>query len=239
MRRILSNIILVICSVVFCLCAYKLYGYFTEYKKAGDEYKEIKTEVVKKDKKGRRKIDFEKLKKMNPDVIGWIDAKGTGIDYPIVLGEDNDYYLHHTIHGMYNSSGAIFMDYHGTPDFSSEHTIIYGHHMKNGSMFANLLKYRESKFLKKHDVINLYTPHETIKLRVIAAYAKEANEKIPISFGDDYTITDYKKDIQARSDVASRVDETDIQKAKQVFTLVTCSYEGKDTRTFVHCIRVN
>ncbi len=239
MKRLISNIIIVVCILIVGVCGYKLYSYYKEYNTAKDEYKEIAKEVVKTKNQGKeRTIDFNRLLKINQDVVGWVYAKGTGIDYPIVLTNDNEYYLHHTINRTVNSSGAIFLDYHDKADFSSEHTIVYGHHMKNGSMFAKLLKYRDNKFIKKHDAIEIYTPSEKIKLRVISAYARNAKQKIPVTFGDDYTISDYKKDILSRSDIQSRVSSKEIKKAKQIFTFVTCSYEGEDNRTFVHCIRV-
>ena len=152
MKKVISNLLLAVCIVVFLFSGWKLVGYYLEYKKADDEYDKIAQEVVKT--KGKERIiDFEKLRKINPDTIGWVYAKGTNIDYPVVLGKDNDYYLHTTFEGTKNSSGAVFMDSHGDKDFRAEHNIIYGHHMRNGSMFADLMEFREQSFIKKQDTI--------------------------------------------------------------------------------------
>lgn len=80
-------------------------------------------------------IDFDGLRKVNPDVIAWIDIPGAGISYPVLQGEDNSYYLTHLASGQFGISGSIFMDYHNRQDFSDQNTIIYGHNMKDDSMW--------------------------------------------------------------------------------------------------------
>ena len=93
MKKILYHIFLLLCIAVFCISAYKLYGYYKSYKEAKDTYEKIKKDNVKKTN-GDRTIDFDKLRAKNPDIVGWVYAKGTGIDYPIVQGKDNEEYLH-------------------------------------------------------------------------------------------------------------------------------------------------
>ena len=83
-------------------------------------------------------INLEALRQVNPDVIGWVMIPDTKINYPILQGTDNDYYLGHTWQGVKNSVGSIFMEYRNTPDFTDYNTILYGHNMNDGSMFANL-----------------------------------------------------------------------------------------------------
>ena len=86
MKKILYHIFLLLCIAVFCISAYKLYGYYKSYKEAKDTYEKIKKDNVKKTN-GDRTIDFDKLRAKNPDIVGWVYAKGTGIDYPIVQGK--------------------------------------------------------------------------------------------------------------------------------------------------------
>lgn len=235
MKRTLSNILLAVCIAVFLFSGWKLAGYFLEYKKADDEYDKIAQEAVKT--KGKeRVIDFAKLLKKNPDTIGWVYAKGTKIDYPIVLGKDNDYYLHTTFEGTKNSSGAVFMDCNGDKEFNAEHNIIYGHHMRNGSMFADLMEFREQSFINKQDTITLYTPKGKKKLKVISSYARKADKKIPITFGDRKDMKDYMEEILSQSDIQSKLPKKTAMKAKKLYTFVTCSYEQDDNRTFVHAI---
>lgn len=233
MRKIIYNILLVFCVLIFCISAWKLYGYYRSYKDAKDTYNKIRKENVQTSKKEERKIDFEKLKTQNKDVVGWVYVKGTSIDYPIVRGKDNEEYLHKDFNQKKSSSGSIFLDYNCAKNFSSDNNIIYGHHMKNGTMFADLLKFREDSFLKKHDEIILYTPKRTIHLKVISAYAAKAKEQMPITFANEKQKENYIRTIKNMSEPSIQSIQT---KGKNIYTFVTCSYEREDNRTYVHAI---
>ena len=217
-------------SVIFCISTWKLYGYYRSYKKAKDTYSKIAKENVKISK-NERKIDFKKLKSQNQDIAGWIYIRGTTIDYPIVQGKDNEEYLHQDFNKKKSSSGTIFLDNNCKKDFTSDNNIIYGHHMKNGTMFAQLLKFREKSFLKKHNEIMIFTPDRTIHLKVISAYAQKAQNKIPGTFANDKQKKAYIKKIESMSEQTiktSRINDS------HIYTFVTCSYEGEDNRTYVH-----
>ena len=232
MKKIIYHILLLLCVIVFCVSAWKLYGYYRSYKDAKDTYSKIRKENVQTTK-DERKIDFEKLKKENKDIVGWVYAKGTTIDYPVVLGKDNEEYLHKDFEQKKSGSGTIFLDHNCDKNFQSDNNIIYGHHMKNGTMFADLLKFREDSFLKKHDSIILYTPKRTIHLKVISAYAAKAQEQMPVTFADEKQKSSYIKKIQAMSEPSIKVKK---KKIKRIYTFVTCSYEREDNRTYVHAI---
>ena len=228
--RMINNILLIICIFIFCISTWKLYGYYRSYKKAKDTYSKIAKENVKISK-NERKIDFKKLKSQNQDIAGWIYIRGTTIDYPIVQGKDNEEYLHQDFNKKKSSSGTIFLDNNCKKDFTSDNNIIYGHHMKNGTMFAQLLKFREKSFLKKHNEIMIFTPDRTIHLKVISAYAQKAQNKIPVTFANDEQKKAYIKKIESMSEQTiktSRINDS------HIYTFVTCSYEGEDNRTHVH-----
>lgn len=230
MKRMINNILLIICIFIFCISTWKLYGYYRSYKKAKDTYSKIAKENVKISK-NERKIDFKKLKSQNQDIAGWIYIRGTTIDYPIVQGKDNEEYLHQDFNKKRSSSGTIFLDNNCKKDFTSDNNIIYGHHMKNGTMFAQLLKFREKSFLKKHNEIMIFTPDRTIHLKVISAYAQKAQNKIPVTFANDKQKKAYIKKIESMSEQTiktSRINDS------HIYTFVTCSYEGEDNRTYVH-----
>ena len=230
MKRMINNILLIICIFIFCISTWKLYGYYRSYKKAKDTYSKIAKENVKISK-NERKIDFKKLKSQNQDIAGWIYIRGTTIDYPIVQGKDNEEYLHQDFNKKKSSSGTIFLDNNCKKDFTSDNNIIYGHHMKNGTMFAQLLKFREKSFLKKHNEIMIFTPDRTIHLKVISAYAQKAQNKSPVTFANDKQKKAYIKKIESRSEQTiktSRINDS------HIYTFVTCSYEGEDNRTYVH-----
>ena len=230
MKRMINNILLIICIFIFCISTWKLYGYYRSYKKAKDTYSKIAKENVKISK-NERKIDFKKLKSQNQDIAGWIYIRGTTIDYPIVQGKDNEEYLHQDFNKKKSSSVTIFLDNNCKKDFTSDNNIIYGHHMKNGTMFAQLLKFREKSFLKKHNEIMIFTPDRTIHLKVISAYAQKAQNKIPVTFANDKQKKAYIKKIESMSEQTiktSRINDS------HIYTFVTCSYEGEDNRTYVH-----
>ena len=229
MKRMINNILLIICIFIFCISTWKLYGYYRSYKKAKDTYSKIAKENVKISK-NERKIDFKKLKSQNQDIAGWIYIRGTTIDYPIVQGKDNEEYLHQDFNKKKSSSGTIFLDNNCKKDFTSDNNIIYGHHMKNGTMFAQLLKFREKSFLKKHNEIMIFTPDRTIHLKVISAYAQKAQNKIPVTFANDKQKKAYIK-IRRMSEPSIKLDD---KKIDRIYTFVTCSYEGEDNRTYVH-----
>lgn len=230
MKRMINNILLIICIFIFCISTWKLYGYYRSYKKAKDTYSKIAKENVKISK-NERKIDFKKLKSQNQDIAGWIYIRGTTIDYPIVQGKDNEEYLHQDFNKKKSSSGTIFLDNNCKKDFTSDNNIIYGHHMKNGTMFAQLLKFREKSFLKKHNEIMIFTPDRTIHLKVISAYAQKAQNKIPVTFANDKQKKAYIKKIESMSEQTIKTYRIN---DSHIYTFVTCSYEGEDNRTYVH-----
>ena len=103
-------------------------------------------------------IDFDALKKINPDVVSWITIPGTNIDYPLLQGKDNNQYLHKDMEGRDSAAGAIFLDHGDKADLSSRHNIIYGHHMKNGTMFKDIVKYKDQQYFDDHQDIILSYP---------------------------------------------------------------------------------
>lgn len=233
MKRMINNILLIVCILIFCVSAWKLYGYYRSYKEAKDTYSRIRQESVKKVSTNERKIEFDKLRSQNKDIVGWIYIKGTSIDYPIVQGKDNEQYLHQDFNKKKSSSGTIFLDKSCDRKFTSDNNVIYGHHMKNGTMFAQLLKFREQSFLKKHDTIILYTPDRTLHLKVISAYADKAQNNIPVSFADAKRKRAYIKKIQDMSEQKIKVSHAEY---RRIYTFVTCSYEKEDNRTYVHAV---
>lgn len=224
MKRGIYNVLLIGCIAIMGFGIYQILITKQEYKQAEHEY-----ENIEKTAKKKRTIKFDALKKINPDVVAWIKIPGTKISYPVVRGKDNEEYLHKTFSGKVNRSGCIFLDIKCKKDFSSDNNIVYGHHMKDGSMFAELVKFRDSSFEKKHREIILYLPTETKRLKVVSAYAEQP-EKMPVMFKNIQERQAYADKIQKRSDIESR-------KIKgKIYTFVTCSYEKEDNRTYVHAV---
>ena len=166
--RFVLDILLIACIVMSVFFGYKVYQRYREDRNNKETYQKIQT-YAKKD------IDWNKLRKINPDIVGWIKIKDTKINYPVVKGKTNRTYLHTDFNKKYNYGGCIFLDYHDHKDLNkNQHSIIYGHHMRNGSMFADLTKFRKENFAKKHLII-LYTPQKTYYLKAFSIYAKNAD----------------------------------------------------------------
>lgn len=137
-------LILVISILILLLGLYSVYDKYKVYELADSE------EYAKYKPSSEDRLSYNKLRDMNPDVIGWIDVYGTKIDYPILQNKDNDYYLDRTVKGDYSTAGSIFLDYRNKKDFSDFNSIIYGHHMDERKMFGDIDKFLEKDFFEKH-----------------------------------------------------------------------------------------
>lgn len=118
-------------------------------------------------------IDFAALQVRYPDIVGWIRIPGTVIDYEIMRPGENtaeDLYLHHAPDGSYRRSGSIYMQSLNESDFSDPNTVLYGHYMANGTMFADLHKFRKTEFFQQHDTIYVYTPGHILTYRIYSAF---------------------------------------------------------------------
>ena len=173
-------------------------------------------------------FDLAKLKVLNPDTVGWIWAEGTRIDYPIVQGKDNDYYLKHMFDGELNKVGAIFMDWRNGPDFSDKNTIIYGHHMKDGSMFAALADFKDQAAYEKKSEMILFTQDGNYRIELFAGNIVHGETgRIPLSFDTDQEFKSYLADVLKKSTFKSDVT---ILETDRIITLATCTYEFNNAR---------
>ena len=178
-------------------------------------------------------VDFAALKEINPDVLGWIYIEGTTINYPIVQGADNDYYLSRLVDGTSNKAGSIFLDYRNTPDFSDYHTVIYGHNMKNGTMFADITEYKKEAFLEAHPVGKIMTPRGNFQIEIIGGYVADLRDPAwELHFETDEDRLEWLRDAMKRSTVGG--DYVPVG-GEQIITLSTCSYEFDDARFVVIC----
>ena len=175
-------------------------------------------------------VDFTQLQNENQDVVGWIYSENTQINYPIVQDHNNDnyYYLHRDIHGDYSGNGIPFLDVKCSRDFSSYNSIVYGHHMNDGSVFASISNYRTEGYYAQHPTLYLNTPTQDYRIDVFAAYVTDADSNTYIiSFPDTSSFQLYCQEMKAQSDFASDVE---IQPGDRIITLSTCSYEYYDAR---------
>lgn len=181
-------------------------------------------------------IDFEELWQSNEDVIAWIKIPGTNIDYPIVQTTDNDYYLHRDLYGNDSNHGTIYLDYESNQDFNGYNHILYGHNMKDGSMFKDVVKYKDPDFFKEHQRFEIYTPERTIYLKAVSCYYDQAKAIArKTSFSDPEAFQQYLKEMLSPCEYAE-IPEYPVDK---LFILITCSYEIEDARTYLYAVEVD
>jgi sortase B len=180
-------------------------------------------------------IDFEKLRNINPGIVGWIRIEGTVIDYPIVQADNNETYLDTDFEGKKSVAGAIYLDYESEPDFSGRHNIIYGHHMKNGTMFKDIIKYKDEAFFKEHQDIFIYTPEREYHLRPITSlYTDASSIRRKTVFETEESFQAYVEEMTKGGLFLQKPEEP----VRQLWSFVTCSYEFNDARTILYACEV-
>jgi len=176
-------------------------------------------------------MNFERISQTYPGVVGWIRLEDTIINYPIMHGEDNDYFLHHLPDGTPHKMGSIFIDFRCKPDFSGRNTVIYGHHLKTGDMFTVFEQYKKGgqKYYEEHPVVMLYTPEANYMLMLFAGYVVEgAAPYLSIDFRDnDDIFTRYLGELRKRSVFKSEVE---VGARDKIVSMVTCTYDFDNAR---------
>ena len=243
---IILTLALIVAVAVFCFAAYNLFHIYTEYKKGTDEYNNIEqmavterdpesTEEVSDTEQGLQPpfdVDFAALQGVNPDVVGWIYIEALdGISYPVVQGEDNEEYLHTTYENNYNFAGTIFIDYENSRDFTDCNTLVYGHNMKNGSMFGRLKNFSEDQTTyEKSKYFWIFTPEKDYRYEIISAYTTGVNSDTYTLFkgpGDEFQ--EYLDTIKGYSEIET--DDTELTIKDRIVTLSTCT--GNDATRYV------
>lgn len=177
-------------------------------------------------------IDFDYLQKINPDIIGWIFMENENINYPIVQGQDNYFYLSRLPDKTPNRLGSIFMEHKNNPDFSDDTTVLFGHNMQDESMFAPLENYREQKYYDEHPNLYIITPDAIYRVEVFAGYVVEAKdiESLHQKMGSIEEKREFVADSVLRSTFKSNVHINDDDLFVSLFT---CAYDYSDARYVV------
>ena len=222
-KKLLIIITILVCIVSLIIVGYIFIKDYLECNSNNEDIDDLVDEVfIENSSKEENKIDWSNLKSINEDIIGWIEIEGTDINYPILKDNDNLYYLKHNYLKKYNSNGSIFtLDIN---PFIDCETLLYGHNMKNGTMFSILGKYLDKDFLFSHQKIKIYTPNKNYEGVIFSVYSigigTEKNNISKLSF--DKKVEYYKKTSQIK------VDNVEI--TNKIVKLSTCSYINSRTR---------
>lgn len=242
--RIVFVLIMAVLLGIIGFCVYNIIIIQNEYNESKDAFQAVADLVVKKievpasdDNKSEVTvdIDFDELAKQNKDIFAWIYCEGTPLNYPIVKGKNNEKYLRHLIDGRYNNSGTLFLDAANSKDLSDARSFIFGHNMKNGTMFACLLNYSKNGYYEEHPYIYLFTKDVNYRLEVFSAYKTTDTDKESYSreFDRDDDMTAYFNKMKARSDFSCDVEYA---AGDKILTLSTCEYSRASGRYVVHCL---
>ena len=182
------------------------------------------------------RVDFAALKAINEEIVGWIYCENTIINYPILRADDNDYYLHRSYDRSYLFAGSIFMEAQNQPDFSDINTIIYGHNMKDNSMFATLENWDNQSYYDEHPIIWLLTPEQDYKIELLSGYTTTSTSDAYQLFGEyNADFEQYLADAIEQSDFRSNA----VPNENGRFVLLsTCAYVFDNARYVVHCLMV-
>ena len=258
--KYVKKFLFIICLIVFLYSGYNLFSIYQEYKQGTDTYDEIAENIVVEKNDTQEiepKIDDENnIKKdkeiisLNVDwtqfdtskVIGWIKIDNNDVvNYPIIQSIDNTYYLHHLYNDKYNSSGSIFVDYRND-GLNNKHTIIYGHNMKNGSMFSSIKKYQNEEYANEHRYIYIATPNGDTRVFYVyschltdALGEKDGFNAYQISFDGD----EWQEWINKTKEKSLITSDIEIPNKCNILTLSTCMSRGNQTeRCVIHAVEI-
>ncbi len=227
----LRTTLIAILTVVFAVSAFHIIKITHDYKTADKANTELQERFVQEIQPTNEEekiqipisIDFAALKQENSDIIGWIYCPDTPINYPVVKGKDNNQYLRTDLKGKYLVSGTIFADYRNGNVGEDSNYIVYGHNMKNSTMFGTLVKYKEQSYYDAHPILYFLTPDDNYVIELCAGAVVKRDSNIYLPTPNENTV----ESIVSKSTFDSTVE---IDTGENIITLSTCSYEFNNAR---------
>ena len=258
MNKLFRSILMLVSIAALCFSGYQIIMIAREYAEGTDLYDDVAQQAVVSAAPSSRpvsseapskpdvpapeevepaeeaapiSVDFAPLLQQNQDVIGWIYCEGTPINYPVVQSDDNEYYLRRLLDGTRNDSGTIYMDYRNSADMSDRNTYIYGHNMKNESMFGTLLHYSDQSFYEEHPAIWYFTPEQAFRIEPIAAMVVDPDSDTYNMLAEDKESLDAHLEwLLPQSELQTGADLSSVER---IVTLSTCAYDYEDARYVV------
>lgn len=242
-KKIVYLTLMMVLLAIFIIAGIYIIKYFIEINnvnKASEELNNIDiSEVPKDSQETERMLKVKELQKQNSDIKAWIEIEGTKINYPVMQGEDNSFYMTHTYKKKYSSWGSLFLDKDYDWSIPSTNLLIYGHNNKNGTMFKDLEKYKKEKFYKEHPIIRFTTNSEDAEYEIISVFLSKVYYKSDTNVFRYYYFINAENEDEFNEYInnakkASLYDTGKTAKyGDQLITLSTCSYHVKDGRLVV------
>lgn len=236
-------LVIIVASVIYIV------KYFLDKEEVKEESNLLNTITVDKaditPEKTERMLQIEELKKKNSDIIGWIEIEGTNINYPVLQGEDNDFYMNRNYDKQESVYGALFLDAAYDWNIESNNFLIYGHNMQDGSMFNNLLNYADEKYYEEHPIIRFTTTEEDAEYEIISAfrsrvyYKSETNVFRYYYFINPETEEEYNEFVENAKEASLYDTGKTAEYGDQLITLSTCAYHTEDGRFAVIGRKIN
>lgn len=234
--KIIVFLIIVVLLAILGVLGYFVYNAYLD-NQAQQKYEELQVSVVEEKETPKEQlpgnpIDFKSLKKKNDEIFGWIYIPGTQVDYPLLQSEvSDDFYLHRDINKDYSYPGSIYAEYCNNSDMTDRVTLLYGHNMRNGSMFATLHKFEDKSFFDSHRYFYIYLPDRKLTYEIVSAYNYDDRHIMnSFNFAETEVFKEYLKSIQnPRSiivNVRKKLDHK-ITVKDRIVTLSTCLNSGQ------------
>lgn len=240
MKRKLYVALFIIFALTFVVSTSIVGATLYEYYQADKEYGDLQNRYISKTSNVTNQenketapisVDFEALLLENSDIIGWLYCANTPINYPVVQADNNDRYLRRDLHGEYLRTGTLFADYRCSAVGTGQNHIIYGHNMKNSSMFGTLVNYKEQKYYDEHPVLYYLTPDHDYKIELFSGFTADADSDIyRTEIGDAEAFEAFLQEIIAKSTFATDIS---VSGEDKIVMLSTCSYEFNNARYVV------
>lgn len=254
MKNIIWKIILGICLVVIVVSGYNVIRLSKEYREGIKEYASLEkyVTVIQEPLKAQQEsadeaaqeevkeslipvsmdIAYDELRNINDHFTGWIYYEPLELSYPIVRGNDNDYYTHYTFENEQNSSGAIFLDFLNKPDYSNYNTIIYGHNMRNGTMFGSLKQLlNDTSIQEENPYFYVFTEDKAYMYEIFAVYVTTADSHTYDLISNEEEQGTYLEYIY---NSAAWTSDIEVKASDRIATLSTCHGLHTNNRTVVH-----
>lgn len=234
--------LLAVFAAVFLFSAWKLFTIRSAYQKSSSSYDDLMREVMTTTAPAADQlqsadgstdiifwpqIDFSRLAEINPDVVGWLKIDDTLVDYPVAQGKDNWFYLEHLFNGEESFAGCLMLDCGNAKNYSDPNSVIYAHHLNDGSLFGQLELYREEGFYEAHPFGYLLTPDGNYLIRFFAGVLTDLDSQAWNLRFDEGNREEWIREAISKScfscDIVPNADEN-------ILTLSTCSDDAEEMR---------